>query len=117
MSSISQDEWIAAFNLKLKQKSFEQFSILLFDLNQCGVEQKQLLYPILFQDHKSVYSWEQYILYCIGHFPEKKLQVQRLISKGLEVLDAEALKDDPTFLKIQLIQINLRRLYNLLLIY
>lgn len=83
------EECIEAFNKHLKTKTFEHFSILLYDNNKSSIEQKQLLYKILFEDHKSIINWSKYIDCTIQTFPDRKLQLQRLINKSLEFLNAE----------------------------
>lgn len=89
--SISDDNWINAFNEKLKLRSFEQFSLLLCDLSNCEIEQKNILYKILFEeidenDNQSAENWCEYVSYVMKRFPNSRLQLQRLVVKALEAL-------------------------------
>ena len=85
-------EWIIAFNNKLKVRSFEQFSLLLFDKdsnNKDNIVQRQLLRKILFENHQSVSYWYDYINHVINKYPERKLQLQRLINKALDCVTVD----------------------------
>jgi hypothetical protein len=91
ISTISVDDWINAFNEKLKMRSFEQFSLLLCDLSNCEIEQKNILYKILFEeinenDNQSAENWCNYVSYVMKKFPNSRLQLQRLVVKSLEAL-------------------------------
>lgn len=80
-------EWVQAFNNKLKVRSFEQFSMLLFDIDdKDNNEQRKLLKNILFENHHSALYWYEYIKHIISKFPGRKLQLQRLINKALDCL-------------------------------
>jgi len=80
------DVWIIAFNKNIKTKTYENFNILLCDLLKCDIKQKDLLYHILFINYKSIEYWCNYIDYIIKIFPDRKLQIQRLINKSLEII-------------------------------
>jgi hypothetical protein len=113
---VSIEDWQEAFSLKVKTKSFEQFSLFLIDIkttnstfslqvNETGEKltnlvQKNLLYNILFKDHKSIDFWTQYLEYVSSIFSEKKLQLQRLYFKANEILDCQ--KEDIKYLTLQL---------------
>lgn len=81
------DDWQQAFNERLKTKTFEQFSLLLFDVDTADPKQSKLLQKILFTDHTSVVYWGDYIEYVFSIFPNRKLQLQRLLNKALEFVD------------------------------
>jgi hypothetical protein len=100
---------IEIFNEKLKTKTFEQFSILMCDLDQCDPDQRCLLHSLLVDDYKSVKNWSEYISYVVSNNPERKLQLQRLINKSLEFLDESELKDDKHYLAIHLESAKLKR--------
>ena len=88
VTSTMECEWMQAFNNKLKVRSFEQFSMLLFDIdNKDNNEQRQLLKKILFENHHSALYWYEYIKHVISKFPGRKLQLQRLINKAIDCLN------------------------------
>ena len=105
------EEWVKSFSKHLKIKAFEQFSLLLCDINSpnCDPEQKELLHDILFKDSRSVDTWQQYINVCVHLFPDKKLQLQRLVSKALETIDEKRNKDDDKFIQIHLQAASMKR--------
>lgn len=80
------DLWINKFNTNLKTKTYENFSILLFDIMKYDNKQKDLLYKILFINYQSIEFWSNYIDYIISIFPDRKLQIQRLINKSMEII-------------------------------
>ena len=80
------DLWINKFNNNLKTKTYENFSILLFDIVKYDNKQKELLYKILFINYQSIEYWSNYIDYIISIFPDRKLQIQRLINKSMEII-------------------------------
>lgn len=100
MSRISSHDWVKAFNDKLRVKPFEQFSLLLCDLDSCESAQKDLLKKILFDDHASPVYWGEYISYAFKKFPERKLQLQRLVNKALETVDEKENKNNRHFAAI-----------------
>lgn len=105
-----QDEqlWLDAFDQKIKTKSFEAFSLLLCDFSRAPDKQKVLLNEILFKDHCSATYWAAYIEYACKTFPTRKLQLQRLINKGLELLDEAIYKNDKDYLIIHINLANLK---------
>lgn len=104
MEFIDKDNWMKVFTEKLKVKAFEQFSILLCDpMNpSCDLQQKQELYNILFVNHKSPNFWESYISSCERLYPEKKLQLQRLLNKAIETIDEKEHKDSDAYINIHI---------------
>lgn len=80
------DLWMNKFNTNLKTKTYENFSILLFDIMKYDNKQKDLLYKILFINYQSIEFWSNYIDYIISIFPDRKLQIQRLINKSMEII-------------------------------
>ena len=98
-SSTAECEWIQAFNNKLKVRSFEQFSLLLFDkdaVSNDNSEQRQLLRKVLFENHQSASYWYDYISHVIIKFPGRKLQLQRLINKALDCVTDGNAKENRT---------------------
>jgi hypothetical protein len=109
-NSEEEAQWLDAFQQRLKKRTFEQFSILLLDFNECCQEQKRLLEKILFDDHNSVDHWSRYIRFVSVHFDQKnQLQLQRLINKALEFLNEKQLKDNSQFLEIHILLAKLKR--------
>lgn len=102
MMMSSNDEFISMFEEKLKMKSVEKFAILLCDLDKSPPQQKDMLSKILFHDHKNSKYWSDYIKYCIQSFPNRKLQLQRLVAKSLELLDEALYKDNEDFVNIHI---------------
>lgn len=80
------DLWIIKFNENIKTKTYENFNILLFDIIKYDDKQKELLYNILFIDNQSIEYWSNYIDYIVSIFPDRKLQIQRLINKSMEII-------------------------------
>jgi hypothetical protein len=101
-SSDNEDAWLEAFNEKIKTKSFEQFSLLLCDVQRAPEVQKQLLAAILFNDHRSLINWVAYLEYANHVFGSRKLQLQRLLNKALELLDENLFKNEKSYLNIHL---------------
>mmetsp|Transcript_31467 Transcript_31467/g.34392 ORF Transcript_31467/g.34392 Transcript_31467/m.34392 type:complete len:814 (+) Transcript_31467:71-2512(+) len=108
MMQEQEEIWLQMFERKIKSKSFEQFSLLMFDFKTAKIEQKQLLHPILFSDHLSSVYWKGYIEYAFQTFKEKKLHLQRLINKALELLEEKKFLCDRSFLAIHLSSIELK---------
>lgn len=104
-----EEGWIKNFEEKIKSKSFEQFSLLMFDFKTAKYEQKELLRLILFSNHLSTVFWKDYIEYTFNAFKEKKLHLQRLINKALELLDEKQFLCDRSFLAIHLFSVELKR--------
>lgn len=114
MSSIpswpkEESAWIAAFDLHLRKKSFEQFKLLLCDFATSSEEQRQLLGKILFEDHNNASYWADYIHYAYQQFGDRKLHIQRLLNKALEILDEGSNKNNHAFLLIHLQSIKLKK--------
>lgn len=89
MSSEDISQWTNQFNLKIKTRQLEQFGLLLCDLESCNNDQKQMLKKILFgssSSHQCASTWCDYITLVIELFPTRKLQLQRLINKALELV-------------------------------
>ena len=80
------DIWFTKFNNNIKTKTYENFNILLFDTIKYDNKQKDLLYKILFINYQSIEYWSNYIDYIISVFPDRKLQIQRLINKSMEII-------------------------------
>ena len=80
------DIWFTKFNSNIKTKTYENFNILLFDIIKYDNKQKDLLYKILFINYQSIEYWSNYIDYIISVFPDRKLQIQRLINKSMEII-------------------------------
>ena len=102
-------EWIAEFNRKIRVKAFEQFSLLLCDIDTSDAEQKEKLEKILFNDHTSPVFWLSYVDYVSRIFPERKLQLQRLVNKALELIDESSNKDVESYIKLHLQSAALKR--------
>ena len=100
--------YIDAFNSRLKTKAFEQFSLLLCDLEKSNDQQLSLLHSLL-EDHRSLQKWAQYITYVSARHPDRKFQLQRLINKALEFLDENELNGKEEFLDIHLYSVKLKR--------
>lgn len=100
--------WIDAFNSKLKTKAFEQFSILICDFKKCQQKQKDLLYKILFIDHKAANYWSDYIEFVVNSFSDRRLQLQRLINKSFELLSESENINNINYVKIHLIAAQLK---------
>lgn len=101
-----------AFNTKIKTKPFEQFSILMFDLEKevsTKNQQKNLLDQILFGDQNSAQSWADYISYVMDIFPGQKMQIQRLINKGISCVDENKYRESKHLLKLHLNCASLKR--------
>lgn len=96
-----------AFNAKVKTKTFEQFSLMMIDWKSASTQQKQLLYNILFLDSKSVDYWKDYIDIVLRLFPKQTLQLQRLISKAIEVV--ELMQDNAKYLAIHIAMGNCKK--------
>jgi hypothetical protein len=96
------DDWVNAFNINIKTKSFEKFNVMMFDPTTASKTQKAALAKILFDDHKSVQFWGDYIDCVCSVFPDRKLQLQRLVSKALEILDSKEMLDNRTYTTINL---------------
>lgn len=103
-------EWNEAFNSRLKKQRFEQFGILLCDLEKCEARQKELLRKILFENCNSAQFWGEYIDYVVASFPDKKLQVQRLINRAIEAIDAGSIdvRDNKQYVAIHLHSANFK---------
>ena len=89
MENCSDENYVFAFNAKIKLKSFEQFSLLLCDLEKCDKTQKSLLYNILLKDHTSPTYWFDYVNFATTTFTGRKMQLQRLVNKAIECIDEE----------------------------
>ena len=98
-----------AFNSKIKTKPFEQFSVLMFDLETSNNEQKNLLDQILFGDQNSAQSWLDYVTYVMSIFPDQKMQVQRLVNKAISCVDENKYHTSKHLLKLHLIYVSLKR--------
>ena len=134
---IQRHEWIQQFELKFKSRPFEQFSLLLCQVPDTytssdspkTLEEKQLraLFSLLFssteeQDlssyDKSIDSlcskWKEYLECTFSlYFPDKKLQLQRLVNKCLEILEKvgpqKDLKDNFDYLFIHMQSAKLKK--------
>ena len=105
-------EWTIAFTEKLKTKAFESISLLMFDEHEIAQDQvkQKLLNKLLMTDHKSVSLWAEYIdISFKANYPQKKLQLQRLVNKALEVLDEKELKDNRQYVSIHLHSADLKK--------
>ena len=92
---------MSAFNAKIKSKAFEQFSLLMFDEkmlsgdcssstgNYDASRQRRLLHKILLENHhQSSETWAQYLDIAFKfHLSTRKLQLQWLVNKALELLE------------------------------
>lgn len=107
----SAEVYTQAFNDQLKRKPFEQVSLLLCDFERCSDEQIKLLNNLLFSKRKECDSraWADYIKYTCKSFPDRRLQLQRLVNKALELLDENVHKNDKNFLSIYLNSALLRK--------
>ena len=97
-----QEAWVEGFKERLRVNTFEQFSVLMCDLEKCDKKQKDLLRPIIFEDHKCVNNWGKYIDYAIAAFPDRKRQLHRLLNKSLQMLENCDLKDNEEYVRIHL---------------
>lgn len=104
------EDYVECFNTRVKTKSFEQFHLMMVDWKSASMRQKQILYNILFLDAKSVDYWKDYVDLVVELFPDRKLQLQRLISKALEMLDEKQLKENPKYLSIHISLAQFKRL-------
>ena len=89
-------EWNAMFTKKIQKRKFENFSLLLCEVDEDLIdgdddsqEHRRLLHRVLFEDHMSVEYWSDYCCHTIAKFPSRRLQLQRLINKALEFIDEE----------------------------
>ena len=83
-------DWISAFNSRLRTKPFEQFNLLLCENPDLAeTRQRDLLKRLLLEEdhHTSAQHWWRYLEYCTIKFPDRKLQLQRLVNKALEFID------------------------------
>lgn len=104
------NEYFEAFNAKIKTKTFEQFTLLLCDLSKATPEQKRLLGAILFDNHQAPENWLQYLEYITTWFADRKLQIQRLYCKAIELIpENELTKNNPKYLQIHLHVANMKR--------
>jgi hypothetical protein len=117
LGSISKDLFTQAFDTKIKKKPFEQFSLLLCDLENCEEIQKNLLKNILFGDESSPLGWLDYINYLINQFPNRKMQLQRLVNKAIDCIDEDKHRMSKHLLSLHMISASLKRLANVYLIY
>eukprot|EP01038_Epipyxis_sp_PR26KG_P006260 gene6260-8621_t len=108
-------EWIEAFNQKIKTRTFEQFNLLICDLDRSEGKQRELLSKILFdtngnlqQGYKNPGYWCDYIEFTFKTFPDRKLQLQRLINKSLELLNEKECKDNRQYATIHLMSAQLK---------
>ena len=119
-SAVKYSEWNAMFTKKIQKRKFENFSLLLCDvdedlLDSCGVqdedsqEQRQLLHRVLFEDHLSVDYWSDYCCHTIAKFPSRRLQLQRLINKALEFIDEQTNTDGTKYLNLHMHLAKLKR--------
>jgi hypothetical protein len=96
--------------------------------NTNNARQKELLYNILFESIESdecnkklsleekksfdecyCKSWAEYLECTFQlHFPDRKLQLQRLVNKSLEFLNEKNLKDNKHFLEVHLFSTKLK---------
>ena len=106
---MNQSTWINGFNEKIRLKPFEQFSILLCDLDNCISEQRDLLGSILFGDHLNPQNWHAYVSFATKAFPERKLQLQRLVNKALEILDEKINGDNFYYAALHVMSARLKR--------
>ena len=85
LDDLTLEDWRDAFS-KIRVRSSESFSHLLCDVDDDKESRakKEVLYRILFMDHKSSSSWYEYCMITIKQFPSRKLQLQRLINKALD---------------------------------
>lgn len=112
------DEYFEAFTSKIKTKTFEQFTLLLCDLSKATPEQKRLLGGILFENHRSPENWLQYLDYITTWFADRKLQIQRLYCKALELIpENELTKSNPKYLQIHLHVADMKRLLAFFLLF
>jgi hypothetical protein len=100
--------YISAFKEKLQAKSSELFSLLLCDISQDS-PQRWLLDRILFENEKLPIYWYSYITCTVKAFPEKKLQLQRLVNKALEVISENEFRNDESYLQLHLISASMKR--------
>ena len=99
------EELVSAFNAKIKSKAFEQFSLLMFDEKMLSGDcssstgnddmsrQRRLLHKILLENHhQSSETWAQYLEIAFkSHLSTRKLQLQRLVNKALELLEEKVM--------------------------
>ena len=122
LDSLSLSTWTNQFEKYFKTKTFEQISLLLFDFSisyptdeqDVHVRQKKLLYNIMFlRDSQSqedaCVAWSEYIKLTFQlNFPNRKLQLQRLVNKALEFLSEQTLKTFKPFVDIHLMAASLK---------
>ena len=101
--------WNAAFEAHLRKKQFEKFNLLMCDISTCTEAQRDLLGKILFVDHLDVNYWYDYVEYANQHFSDRKLHIQRLIHKALEILDESKLKQSHPYLMLHLQSIKFKK--------
>ena len=105
-------EYIESFDLRLKQKSFEQFSILLCDPDSCQAQHKTLLERLLFsseESHRCPQIWLDYINYSTKVYPDRKMQLQRLVNKAIDCVDESKHRATKQLLMLYLFSASLKR--------
>lgn len=106
MNSVYQN----AFHAKIKTKPFEQFSLLLFDPETSGNQQKLLIDQILFGDQNNCpQTWLDYVSCVMNVCPDQKMQVLRLVNKAISCVDENKFRSSKHLLKLHLICASLKR--------
>ena len=95
-------DWVDEFTSKLQNKQYEQFSILMCDIDSCEPQQRELLRNILFKDHTSLKYWYDYVNCVAKLFPDRKNQVQRVINKAIECIDERENKDNRQYIELHI---------------
>lgn len=101
--------WKEAFERHLRKKSFEQYKLLLFEFGTSKALQRELLGKILFIDANNANYWADYINFVWEKFHDRKLHLQRLVNKALEILDENQHKHEHAYLTIQLKFVTFKR--------
>lgn len=103
------EQYIQAFNSKVRRKQFEQFSVLLCDLHTSNSQQKKLLQTVLFAEEHSPVNWLDYINYVNVLFPTRKLQLFRLVNKAIECIDEDKYRNNKQYLLLHLAVIRFKQ--------
>jgi hypothetical protein len=79
------EQWDELFKLKIQTNLKESFSILMHC--ECNLEQEKLLRNLLFEDHKSLKYWIEYIDYCCKQYLDRKDELHKLVEKAIEIIN------------------------------
>ena len=101
-------QWLEQFNRTIKQNPHDQFSALICDLESCESRQRELLHNLLFRNHNSARFWFEYCKFIVESFPQRKLQLQRLVNKAFNFINEVENRDDKHFVQLHLLSAKLK---------